>query len=142
MERLCPITDKVVDENVARLNSASIVVLFVLFYITKSPIFVAIAFADFIIRGFWDASYSPITMLSKYIIQQLKLNPKRINAGPKLFAAQVGATISGIVLFCSITGFSSIGCYFAGILVFFAFLEGAFSYCVACKLYPFFRKIS
>ena len=140
MEKLCPITFKSVDNNVARLNSSIIVLLFALFFATGSPVLISFIFLDFLIRGFWEPTYSPVAKTSKFIVNNLRVKPKMINAGPKIFAAQVGTFISGTVLFCSITGFSTIGCYFAGILVFFALLESAFSYCVACKLYPYIRK--
>ncbi|MFB6318804.1 DUF4395 domain-containing protein [Saccharicrinis sp. FJH54] len=140
MEKLCPITFKSVDNHVARLNSSIIIVLFALFFATGSPVVIAFIFLDFLVRGFWEPAYSPVARTSKYILSNFQIKPKMINAGPKIFAAQVGTFISGAVLFCAVTGFSTIGCYFAGILVFFALLESAFSYCVACKLYPFLRK--
>lgn len=140
MEKLCPITFKSVDNHVARLNSALIILLFGLFFLTGSTVIIAFIFADFLMRGFIDGTYSPVALFSKYVLKATGMKPKRINAGPKIFAAQVGTFISGAVLFCAITGYSTTGCYFAGILVFFALLESAFSYCVACKLYPYFRR--
>ncbi|MFB6342107.1 DUF4395 domain-containing protein [Saccharicrinis sp. FJH62] len=140
MEKLCPITFKSVDNNVARLNSSFIIVLFVFFFATGSPVVIGFIFLDFLVRGFWEPAFSPVSRTSKFILSNFQIKPKMINAGPKIFAAQVGTFISGAVLFCSVTGFSTIGCYFAGVLVFFALLESAFSYCVACKLYPYLRK--
>lgn len=140
MEKLCPITFKSVDNNVARLNSSIIIALFALFFATGNSVVIAFIFLDFLVRGFWEPTYSPVARISKFILKNFQVKPKMINAGPKIFAAQVGTFISGATLFCSITGFSTIGCYFAGILVFFALLESAFSYCVACKLYPYLRK--
>ena len=141
MQKLCPISYKMIDENVARINSLQIILLYLAFILTGSPLILAFIFADFFIRGFIDGTYSPVAYLSKALIQRVGIKPKTINAGPKIFAAQVGTFITGAVLFCAVTGFSTVGCYFAGVLMFFAFLESAFSYCVACKLYPLFRKL-
>lgn len=141
MQKLCPISYKVIDENVARLNSLQIILLYVAFILTQSPIIIALVFADFFIRGFGDSTYSPVAFVSKFLVQRLGIKPKTMNAGPKIFAAQVGTFITGAVLICAVTQFSVIGCYFAGVIMFFALLEAAFSYCVACKLYPLFRKL-
>lgn len=142
MQKLCPISYNNIDENVARINSAVVILMFGLYFLTLSPIILAIIFADFIIRGFIDGKYSLLSNFSRFVLRTLRIKPKMVNAGPKLFAAQVGTFISGGILICALSGYGTTGCWLAGILMFFAFLESAFSYCVACKLYPLFRKIN
>lgn len=140
MQAVCPITDQRINEQVARLNAVVTFVLavsFIIFNFWPGLLFLMI---DFIIRGFFDGRYSPLSSVNKQIAKQLNLKVKMINAGPKIFAAQVGGTLSALALLTSLLDCSVFCIAAAGILAFFSLLEAAFSYCVACQLYPFFRK--
>jgi len=141
MQQLCPITDKRIDERVARINgviTVLLVLLFVMFNFWIGLLFLAV---DFSIRGFIDSKYSPICHLSKSIAKLMNFKPKLINAGPKIFAAQVGLFLAAMALVGFATGNSMFFLLVAGVLGFFSFLESAFGFCVACQLYPLFRKI-
>ncbi len=140
MEKVCPITGKVVNENVARVNSALVILLFGLYLMTNNPLIIVFVLVDFAIRGYFDPKLSVLTSISTKLLAWFKVPPKRINAGPKMFAAQVGGGLATFVLICHATGWNSSGCVFAAVLMFFAFLETAFGYCVACKLYPLIRR--
>lgn len=140
MQTVCPITDKRINERVARLNALATVVLVVLFVIVNFWGGMLLMVIDFAIRGFVDSKYSPICQMNKWIALRLDLSPKMMNAGPKIFAAQVGLILSGIALVAALTGFSELSLVVAGILGLFSFLEAAFGFCVACKLYPLIRK--
>jgi hypothetical protein len=65
-----------------------------------------------------------------------------INAGPKIFAARVGLILSASGAIALLMGNLPLAMIFAGVLSFFAFLESAFNYCVACKLYPYFLPLN
>lgn len=140
MEKLCPITGKVVNENVARVNSALVILLFGLYFLTNNPLIIVFVLVDFAIRGYFDPKLSVLTTISTKLLSWMNVGVKRINAGPKMFAAQVGGGLATLVLACHFTGLSGSGCVVAGVLMFFAFLEMAFGFCVACKLYPFVRS--
>lgn len=142
MQTVCPITDKRINENVARLNAFITVLLVLSFLILKSWFFLVILIGDFFIRGFIDSRYSLICIISKWITQTLNIKGKLINAGPKIFAAQVGLVFSVVSLLSLLLHYNIFTLVFVGVLGVFSFLESAFGFCVACKLYPFFRKIS
>jgi hypothetical protein len=140
MQAVCPITDKKINERVARINAFITVLLvlsFILFKFWPALIFLAI---DFITRGFFDSRCSVICITSKWIVNRFSLGGKVMNAGPKIFAAQVGVVFSVVAITLFFAGFSLAGLVTASVLALFSFLETAFGYCVACKLYPFFRK--
>lgn len=141
MQKICPITTKVVDENVARLNGIWTVVIILTYIFTGFLPLLAFLILDFAIRAFFDSRFSYLSLINRYIISSLGIERKIINAGPKVFAAQVGMVLSSA---------SAIGGYLelnfltmtpAVMLVFFSFLEGAFGICVACKLYPLVRSV-
>ena len=140
MQTVCPITNKRVNERVARLNALVTALLVAVYFIFNFPIALWILMIDFAIRGFIDGKYSPISRMNMWIVKQLKLSNKIINAGPKIFAAQVGLILSIFAIIATITNCSTICIVFAATLGFFSFLESAFGYCVACKLYPIFRR--
>lgn len=142
MQAVCPITDKRINERVARINALItflLVVSFLIFKFWGSLVFLAV---DFILRGFFDSKCSVICITSKWIVSHFNIGGKVINAGPKIFAAQVGVVFSIVALSLFFSGFHIAGVIVASILALFSFLESAFGFCVACKLYPFFRKIN
>jgi hypothetical protein len=140
MQAVCPITDKRIDEHVSRINAFITVLLvlsFIFFHFWGGMAFLTV---DFMIRGFFDSKYSPVCLYSKWIVNTFNLNGKVINAGPKIFAAQVGMALSVISLAFFFKGCNTVCIAAASLLGVFSFLESVFGYCVACKLYPIFRK--
>lgn len=142
MQTVCPITDKRINERVARLNGLVTALLIAVFFIFNFQIALWALMIDFAIRGFIDSKYSPICRMNIWIANKLSLSPKIINAGPKIFAAQVGLFLTIIALLSTMTNFATICLVASGMLGFFSILESFFGYCVACKLYPLFRKIT
>ena len=142
MHTVCPITNRNIDEHVARVNGVFTVILVLLFIVLQwwgGLVFLAI---DFTIRGFVDSKYSVMCWISRRMLKLAKISPRLINAGPKIFAAQVGLVLSLVSLVAFFSGCGILCLALAGILGFFSFLESAFGYCVACKLYPLFRRVS
>lgn len=140
MQAVCPITDKRINERVARLNGLITAILIAVYFVFNFQIALWILMIDFAIRGFIDSKYSPISRMNMWFADKLKLSPKLINAGPKIFAAQVGLFLTIFAIISTMTNCTTICLVFAGMLGFFSILESAFGYCVACKLYPLFRK--
>jgi len=83
----CPISDRKINERVARVNAAFTVLFLIVFAYTGSFWFMAFMVADFLLRGTSLAQYSLVGITSKQIVKILPLEVQLINAGPKLFAA-------------------------------------------------------
>jgi hypothetical protein len=142
MQAVCPITDKRINERVARINALITVLLVASFLVFKfwgALVFLAV---DFCLRGFFDSKCSLICITSKWIVSRFNLGGKVINAGPKIFAAQVGLVFSIVAIALSFSGFLTSGLIVASILGLFSFLETTFGFCVACKLYPILRNVN
>jgi len=144
MKSFCPISYNQVNENTVRINS---VIAFTLAFISifdlafYGLIISTFLTLDFFIRGFGDARYSIINIFGKSITSLLKLSFKKINAGPKIFAAQVGGFMS-LAIFLGIALEYHIVSYIFGItLITCAFLETTIGFCVACKIHPLIRRI-
>lgn len=139
---LCPISINKIDENVARLNGTFTVVLLALFVITQNIVPIAILFIDFLLRGAELGKYSPLAISSKFLLNLFKVKKHPINAGPKIFAARIGVIFSFGILVTSAFQFSTFSLILTAIFGLCAFLEAAFSFCVACQIYPFVYKFT
>lgn len=144
MNTFCPISDKRVDENSVRINSSIAFIITIVALFDFAIIAVILSFflmLDFIVRGYIDSKYSIVHFIGRAIAKLLSLPEKKINAGPKIFAAQVGSIMSLGIFLGVLLEIPAIGYIFGITLAFCAFLEFALGFCVACKLYPLFRKV-
>jgi len=140
MKEVCPITDARINERVTRLNAFFTVVLSLLFIFLNFWVGLVFLVIDFVIRGFIDGKYSLICILNKWIVKNLNLSSKMMNAGPKIFAAQIGFVLSFVSLVAFSFGCNIFCMALMGMLAVFSFLEMAFGFCVACQIYPLIRR--
>ena len=140
MSLVCPISTNNIDENVARLN-ASITLLFVLIFLF-TPVKWVIFFImiDFILRRIEGGRYSIISRTSRLATGVLGFRKISINAGPKLFAANVGFLFTVLMAGFYYAGMVNVSFAIGGILAFFTILESFFNICAACILYPFVSR--
>jgi len=137
----CPVSDKQVNERVARINAAFTVMLLALYALTGSVIPVLILTVDFLLRAADYSKFSIIALSSKGIVRYLAINENLINAGPKLFAARIGFVFS-ILIAVSILLNAWLPAYvLAGVLGMFSLLESVFGLCVACEIYPYVYRL-
>ena len=96
---------------------------------------------DFMLRRVMNGRFSYVSRLSILTSGALGFKKVMINAGPKLFAANVGffLSLSSLILYYAGQPVSSYA--LAGVLAFFIFLEGFFKICAACILYPYVSRI-
>lgn len=137
MNNACPISLERINERIARVNGAFTVLSMIVFLFTPFKAIVLILGADLFIRGFLKSEYSFYSLLSRTLLQVFNINPVMTNAGPKIFAAKVGFVFCfGISLF-DYFAMPLAAQIFAAMLMFFAFLEAAVGFCVACRMYPY-----
>lgn len=134
---ICPISDKKINEKVARINATFTVLFLIVFSYTGWVYFMAFMAIDFALRGTTFAKYSPVGISSKQIVKMLPVKIVLINTGPKIFAARIGLVLSSFIFIASAMDFNTSALSVAGLLGLFSFLEAAFGFCVACKIYPY-----
>lgn len=139
---ICPINNKKADENVARSNAALTVLFLVIFQLSANPLIILFLLADFLLRGFDLAAYSPLAFVSKKAVSVLSLQPKVINAGPKFFAAKIGAVFSLSMLVSTLLGLNQLAFVISAVFGVCALLEAAVGFCLACKVYPYTYKLT
>jgi hypothetical protein len=137
MNNACPISFSQINERVARVNGALTAISMMVFLLTPFKVMVLILGADLLIRGFLKADYSFYSLLSRKLLAAFKVPPKMTNAGPKLFAARVGFVFCFLIALLYFTGVTELSRVVAAMLIFFALLEAAFGFCVACRMYPY-----
>lgn len=138
---LCPISDKKINERVARINGGFTVLLLFVFGLTQSIIPIVFLTIDFLFRA---TDYSELSLLgisSKGIVRYFGLNENKINAGPKILAARLGFVLCSLIITSVILNAYLPALAFAGVLGLFSFLEVAFGLCVACQIYPFMYRL-
>jgi len=139
---ICPISNKKIDENVARFNGGFTVILLVIFLLTQNIIPIVFLLLDFFLRSAELSTYSPMANFSKLTINSLGIKKNPINAGPKIFAARIGVLFSALILISNLTGYETASYIFTAIFGFCAFLESAFGYCLACQIYPIVFRLT
>ncbi len=140
MSLVCPISESYVDENTARVKALFTLALLLVFLFTPYKWTVVLVAADFLLRRVLQGRFSFISQISNFTSLALALKKVSINAGPKLFAANVGFLLSLLAVLFYYTGLSVTAYSLAGVLAFFTVLEGIFNICVACILYPFVAR--
>ena len=138
---LCPISDKRINENIARGNAFITVIFLVAYVFTASPFVILFLLFDVLLRGLELASYSPVAILSAKINQLLAVKPKIINAGPKIFSARIGAIFSFLIVVSALSGWEAVAWTITTIFGICAFLEAVFAFCVACEIYPYVYRL-
>ncbi len=142
---LCPVSNERINEKITRANALIGTVLLVTGFLLNSVSFFVFLLADFYIRAFTNAKYSPISYLSHRMVDALNLNKKDIDKAPKIFAARIGFFMTLTVTLLFLFNFQTAALIVGGILIFFATLEFALAICMGCIIYtylvlPFYKK--
>lgn len=140
MNRVCPIDESRINENLTRFNSGAIMFLMVIFVFTPYKWVIVIPALDFFLRLFNSGRFSPVTQINIFIIEKINLEGKMINAGPKRFAAKIGLGMAGVILILFVFNYITAAQVLGIVLILFTFLESFFGICVACKFYPLFYR--
>ena len=138
---ICPISDKKINERVARINAAFTVLLLIIFGLTSSVFLILFLAFDFLLRATSYSKFSLVGISSRNIVRYLPFDIHLINAGPKIFAARIGLVLSSVIIIANLANIGWLSFGIAGILGLFSFLEAAFGICVACEIYPFVYKV-
>ncbi len=133
---ICPVSGQKADENIARTTAIFTVLITAAAFLINSYVIMLLLAADFAIRAFSSGSASPLKILATQIAGTLNIrNRKIIDAAPKKFAALLGMTFSLLAGLFMIAQLPVLAAIIASMLIFCAFLEGVFGYCLGCIVY-------
>ena len=134
---VCPVSEERINEQVTRLNAFFGIILVVAGFVFNTAFFFVFLMADFYIRAFTKARFSPISYVSYSMVNALKLNKKSIDKAPKIFAARIGFLMTLAIALLFLFQLNTAAYIVAGILVFFATLEFALAICMGCIMYTY-----
>ncbi len=141
----CPISTERINEQVPRITSLLVVLVVIAGFAYQSVWFFAFLVADFAVRAFTTARFSPLSCVAYWISKLLRLPEKMIDKAPKIFAARMGFVMVLALSLLFAFDFGLTARIVAGILVLFASLEYAFAFCAGCTIYtylvlPFYKR--
>jgi hypothetical protein len=136
---VCPVDQVVVNENRVRIT-AFFVLLMAIFYLFVNNWFViAFLLTDFFLRIFDLSSYSPLAVLSGFVVKHLGIKNKPVDRAPKRFAAIVGFVFLALILITLLTHFVLTSQVLAVVVLAFASLEAFVGFCAGCYAYSLLR---
>ena len=137
----CPVSHVLINENRVRITASLVFLAGVSCFILPNWAVPGFLTIDFFLRGFGKGGYSPLNLLSGWIVRKFSVKNKPIDQAPKLFAAQLGFAICVLLLAASIFSLTAAAYSIAAVLVLFSFLESALAFCAGCYVYSFlFRR--
>lgn len=95
----------------------------------------ALLAVDFGLRALISPRYSPLARVARLVQPYSPFRGTPIFFAPKRFAARIGLVLSAAGALSMGLGAGTLGAVVLGVLGFFALLEGAFGFCVGCKIY-------
>lgn len=132
----CPIVPALLDGRAARwaaLLSLSILALAV----WRGWGLVVLGLAlDFLLRALGRPGFSPVARAAGLLRRASGFPGRMVNAGPKQFAASLGALFSLVIGTALLAGWPTLGKGGAVLLGVCAGLEACFGFCVACQIHP------
>lgn len=132
----CPIVPDLVDESAGRIAAFLSLGLLALAVGSGQGWAVLALAADFALRAAGRPPFSPVALAAGRLRRLAGLAERRINAGPKRFAATVGLLFSLGIGSALLAGLRPLGLALAAILGLCAGLEAFFGFCLACRIHP------
>jgi len=141
MAPACPITFRQIDGTVVRINSLSISLMLVAYFVSSQILFIYILGIDLIIRLFINKELSPINQISRLIKVMIRAKTINTDAGAKRLAAYFALGFSWAVILLHTFEFFDIAKIVTIIFVACSLMELIFNYCVGCKIYFLYKKM-
>ncbi len=140
MAPACPIDYQQIDANVARLTGVLVFLCLATAILTGASWLYLLLLVDFAARAFRKPQLSLLGTLARSIRPLVVREPAPVNAGPKLFAARIGLLFAVTLVLLQLAGQSTAVVVVGSLFALCAGLEGFVGFCVACVLYPYFRR--
>jgi hypothetical protein len=133
----CPVDFVMINENQARLNALQTLAWVIIWFISGYFIIPALLAIDFLLRATNQGKYSPLNILSNFLIKRFAVANKPVDRAPKRFAAWLGFFFSAAIAILSVLGLGIAAEIVASLLLTCAALEAFANFCVGCHVYTF-----
>lgn len=128
-------------ESKIRITAFFVLVLIVAYLITGFGVFPILLLADFALRAFNKAAYSPLAFLAGKTATALKLPAKPVYMPPKRFAARVGFVFCMAIAILHYIGMEISATLLGFVIGGFAALESLAGFCAGCHVYNAWARL-
>jgi hypothetical protein len=132
----CPIVPDLTDESAGRIAALLSLGLLALAVWGGWGLAILALAANFALRALGQSVFSPVARTAGWLRRLMGLPERRINAGPKRFAASVGFLFSLGIGLTLLAGLRPLGLGLALVLGVCAGLEAFLGFCLACQIHP------
>jgi hypothetical protein len=131
-----------VNELVARLVAAGVVLQAVAYLVTRWPVFLVTLAAGFVLRVLAGPRLSPLALLvTRVIVPRLNAAPRWVPGPPKRFAQGIGATLTVGALLAWLAGATGPAAVLIAMIAVAATLESLFAICLGCRLFALLMRV-
>lgn len=135
---LCPLAGYPVDEKATRIAAGLVSLIAASIPFVAPDVQFALAallILDFAPRAFSRPRLSPFSRLASALLKRLAIKPRKVDAGPKRFAARIGLAMLLAMAACLALGSQAGLLALAGMLAVCATLESVLGFCVGCWIW-------
>jgi len=130
-----------VNEVVARLVAAGVVLEAAAYLATRWPIFLVTLAVGFVLRVLTGPRLSPLALLvTRIVVPGLDVEPCWVPGPPKRFAQGIGATLTVGALVAWLAGAAGLAAVLVGLVVVAATLESVLAICLGCRIFALLMR--
>ncbi len=130
-----------VNEVVARLVAAGVVLEASAYLVTRWPILLVTLAVGFVLRVLTGPRLSPLALLvTRMIVPRLHVEPRWVPGPPKRFAQGIGATLTVGALVALLVGAAGLAAVLVGLVVVAATLESVLAICLGCRIFALLMR--
>lgn len=142
MAPTCPVSLRPIDGTIVRINALSLSLMLGAYLFSGQIAFIYIIAADLIIRLFINERLSPINQISRLIKAAIRAKTHNTDAAAKRLASYFALGFSWSIVALHSFGFDNEAKLLSAVFVLFASLELLFNFCVGCKIYFIYKRLT
>ena len=142
MAPTCPIAFRQIDGTIVRLNALSLSLILLAYLFTDLIAFIYVLGFDLMIRLFINKKLSPINQISRFVKAVIRAKTHSTDAGAKRLAAYFALGFSWSIIALHTFGLGYEAKVLSSVFILFASLEWIFNFCVGCKIYFIYKRIT
>jgi hypothetical protein len=130
-----------VNEVVARLVAAGVVLEASGYLVTRWPILVVTLAVGFVLRVLTGPRLSPLAVLvTRVVVPRLRVEPRWVPGPPKRFAQGIGAALTVAALLAWLAGAAGLAALLVAFVVVAATLESVLAICLGCRIFALLMR--
>jgi hypothetical protein len=137
----CPISGEKGNETVIRIIALLVVLVTSAALYFNNPFLLLFLCVDFFLRASKNEQLSVLRWNATFISNTLNLSNRPTDLAPKRFAAWIGFVFSLLLILLHFAELKLAFYIISSILVFCAFLESVFAFCVGCIVYQLIQRL-